>query len=147
MTSISTRESGLIDRDDIALLVRNFYEDIRLDPLLGPVFIPALGAHWEEHLDRMTEFWSTVMLGSRSFRGNVYGKHAALAETSDVSPEHFLRWLTLWHKHTNALFIEEVAMELQQTAEGIGRNLFHAFFQQFARFKVVDGVAVAYEAL
>ncbi|MBV8468383.1 MAG: group III truncated hemoglobin [Burkholderiaceae bacterium] len=147
MASISTRESGAICREDLAQLVCSFYDDIRRDELLGPVFEPVIGAHWEQHLERMTDFWSTVMLGSRSFRGNVFSKHVALAETTKITPEHFLRWITLWHRHTSALFDADIAEELQQTAQGIGRNLFYGFFEQFARFIVQDGVAVAYEAV
>lgn len=147
MAYISTRESGAITREDMSKLVSSFYADVRKDSLLGPVFEPVIGDQWAHHLQRMTDFWSTVMLGEKSFRGNVFGKHVALAESNDVHPEHFLRWITLWHKHTNALFEEPVARELQETAQGIGRNLFYGFFNQFARFIVEDGVAVDYEAI
>jgi hemoglobin len=136
-----------VDRAGLRRLVDNFYTDIRADDLLGPVFARALGDHWEPHLERMTEFWSTVMLGTRSFKGNVYQKHVALAETSDVAPAHFLRWITLWNRHSSALFPGPAAEELQSTAAGIGRNLFFGFFQEFAHFVVKDGVAVDYVAV
>jgi len=42
----------------------------------------------------MTEFWSTVLLHTRSFRGNVMRKHVALLPA--LQPAHFARWLTLW---------------------------------------------------
>jgi len=135
-----------LDRAGLRRLVDAFYADVRRDELLGPVFASVI-ADWEPHLQRMTEFWSTVMLSTRSFKGNVYQKHVALAETAEVKPEHFLRWITLWHRHTEAMFPGETARELQETAEGIGRNLFYGFFQQFARFIVRDGVAVDYVAL
>lgn len=135
-----------LDRAGLRRLVDAFYADVRRDDLLGPVFAAAIH-DWEPHLERMTEFWSTVMLHSKSFKGNVYQKHVALAATSDVQPAHFLRWITLWHRHSEALFPGETARELQVTAEGIGRNLFYGFFQQFARFIVQDGVAVGYEAV
>jgi hemoglobin len=136
-----------LDRQGVRRLVQDFYADVRRDPLLGPVFETALHDHWAAHLDRMVEFWCTVMLGTRSFKGNVYGKHVALAERSNVAPEHFLRWITLWHVHTSALFEAEVAAEFQRTAHGIGRNLFYGFFQQFAQFVVEDGVATDYIAV
>ena len=135
-----------LDRVGLRRLVDAFYVDVRRDDLLGPVFASVIH-DWEPHLQRMTEFWSTVMLGTKSFKGNVYQKHVVLAETLDVKPEHFLRWITLWHRHTNAMFPGETAQELQETAEGIGRNLFYGFFQQFARFIVRDGEAVDYVAV
>lgn len=131
-----------LDRAGVETLVHAFYDDIRRDEMLGPVFGAVIGDDWGPHLQRMVEFWSTVMLGSRSFRGNVYGKHMVL---DGIRPEHFLRWITLWHRHTNRLFDDEVAEEFQRTAHGIGRNLFHGFFGEFPRFVMRNGVAVGHE--
>lgn len=135
----------VLDRAALGRLVTDFYADVRQDPLLKPVFEPVVGDHWSPHLQRMTDFWSTAMLGSKSFRGNVYAKHVALTHTTAVGPEHFLRWITLWHRHTAGRFAEPVVQELRRTAEGIGRNLFFGMFGSFARFVFEDGVAVAYE--
>lgn len=133
---------GPLNREQIASLVYSFYDEIRVDAELAPVFNPVIGENWAPHLQRMVDFWSTVALGERSFRGNVFGKHMAL---EGVRPEHFLRWLTLWHKHTNAVLDSEHAVELQGVAHGIGRNLFYGFFGDFARFNMSDGVAVSWE--
>ena len=130
-----------LTRNHLKQLVHAFYADVRADERLGPVFDGAIGAHWDVHLERMVEFWSTVMLGTHSFRGNVFGKHMAL---DGVQPDHFLRWLTLWHEHTSRLFEPAVARELQQTAQGIARNLFAGFFDRFPTFVMEDDVAVDY---
>ena len=61
--------------ESISELVHAFYADVRQDALLGPVFDEALNGQWDEHLHRLVDFWSTVLLGSRSFKGNVLGKH------------------------------------------------------------------------
>ncbi|NKI92459.1 group III truncated hemoglobin [Rhizobacter sp. SG703] len=131
-----------LDRAQVETLVHEFYRDVRSDELLAPVFGAVIGDDWSVHLQRMVEFWSTVMLGSRSFRGNVYGKHMAI---DGVRQEHFLRWITLWHRHTDRLFSREVAEEFQRTAHGIGRNLFHGFFGEFPKFVMRDGVAIGHE--
>ena len=109
----------------LTALVHGFYADVRADPLLGPVFEAALHDRWEAHLARMVDFWSTVALGSKSFRGNVFSKHMAL---SGVTPAHFAAWVKLWGEHTNRLFAPEVALELQTAAHGIARNLFMGYF-------------------
>ncbi len=53
--------------DDAMLgrLVHEFYDRVRSDPLLGPVFADRI-ADWGPHLDRMVEFWSSVapMIGA-----------------------------------------------------------------------------------
>jgi hemoglobin len=116
---------GPITQERLATLVHAFYADVRADPLLGPVFEQALADRWEPHLERMVAFWSTVALGSKSFTGNVFGKHMALA---DVTPAHFAAWVRLWGEHTERLFHAKDARELQITAHGIARNLFQGYF-------------------
>jgi hemoglobin len=109
----------------ITQLVHGFYADVRADPLLGPVFDKALHGQWENHLQRLVDFWSTVALGTRSFRGDVFGKHMAL---DGVTPAHFAAWVRLWQHHTERLFTPEVADSLQVAAHGIARNLFRGYF-------------------
>lgn len=113
------------DADSIHRLVHDFYADVRADPVLAPVFDAAIGDHWESHLGRMVDFWSTVALGTHSFRGNVFAKHMAL---DGVTPAHFTAWTRLWAEHTHALFEPGVARELQAVALGIARNLFRGYF-------------------
>ena len=96
--------------ESLTELVHSFYADVRADALLGPVFEAALHDRWEPHLARMVDFWSTVALGSKSFRGNVFTKHMAL---TGVTPDHFAAWVRLWGQHTERLFAPEVAHELQ----------------------------------
>jgi len=111
--------------ESITQLVHGFYGDVRKDPLLGPVFEQALHGRWEAHLQRLVDFWSTVALGTRSFKGDVFGKHMAL---QGVTPAHFAAWVGLWQQHTNGLFTPEVAHDLQVAAHGIARNLFRGYF-------------------
>jgi len=111
--------------ESITQLVHDFYRDVRTDPLLGPVFEKALHGHWDAHLQRLVDFWSTVALGTRSFRGDVFGKHMVL---EGVTAAHFAAWVGLWQQHTNRLFAPEAAHELQVAAHGIARNLFRGYF-------------------
>lgn len=109
----------------IATLVHEFYDGVRADPELGPVFDAAIGDHWDPHLARMVDFWSTVMTGSRNFQGNVYGKHMLL---NGVTPEHFQRWLQLFVATTNRLFAPADAAEFQIVARRIAASLQLGFF-------------------
>ena len=117
--------SAAPDADSIVRLVHGFYADVRKDPLLGPVFEEALQGHWDTHLRRLVDFWSTVALGARSFKGDVFGKHMALR---GVTPAHFAAWVRLWQQHTSQLLAPEAARELQLAAHGIARNLFRGHF-------------------
>jgi hemoglobin len=128
-----------VTRAHLKELVDAFYLDVRSDPLLAPAFNGVIGEHWDVHLPRMVEFWITVLLGTKSFRGNVLAKHMALDAMTETQ---FMRWLTLWHKNTSALLPAAEAQELQIRAHGIARNLFYARHGQFPKFVVQDGVVV-----
>jgi hemoglobin len=117
----------------IERLVQAFYADVIDDDLLGPVFRPVVGEHWPAHLSRMVEFWCTVLLRTRSFRGNVLKKHMDLLPR--IEPGHFARWLSLWNHHTAQIIAPDDAAELQTTAAGIARNLHLGCFASVPRFE------------
>ncbi len=74
-------------------MVEAFYVQVRTDPLLGPVFAQRI-TDWSPHLDRMTAFWSGILLAQGGYIGDPIGKHRAIAE---LEPAHFDRWLELFH--------------------------------------------------
>ena len=55
---------------EIRRKVHTFYARVRDDDLLGPVFEERIGTDWDAHLDRMVDFWSTVLLASGRYRGD-----------------------------------------------------------------------------
>lgn len=125
-----------LDHNAITALVHGFYADVRAHPLLGPVFEEALGDRWAPHLARMVDFWATVALGARSYRGNVQQHHGAL---QGVTPAHFAAWVGLWKQHTERRFAPDVAHGLQQAAHGVARNLFRALVGRLPDFAETDG--------
>jgi hemoglobin len=112
-------------RQRLSDLVRAFYSDLMEDELLGPLFLSVVGDKIDDHSERVLEFWSSAMLGTRAFRGNLFGKHMAI---HGVERTHFVRWLGLWQKHTRRLFSPGEATKLQRVAGGIARNLYRARF-------------------
>ena len=74
-------------------LVREFYSRGRKDPLLGPIFEEKLAGHWEEHIAKLTDFWSQVGgLGAGRYSGRPLPAHMALG----LEPQHFGAWLALF---------------------------------------------------
>lgn len=114
-----------LNRDAIATLVNDFYADIRRDAVLQSVFDGAIGAHWEAHLERMVDFWCSVMLASGEFKGNVFGKHMQL---EGIEIEHFRRWLALFEAHARRLFEPAVADGFMAAARRIAASLQYGFF-------------------
>lgn len=79
----------------IAAVVDQFYARMRHDPILGPVFNGAI-TDWDEHLQKLADFWSSVMLRSGRYKGNPVAAH--LRQAGVITPEMFDRWLSLWSK-------------------------------------------------
>lgn len=77
----------------IDALVEAFYARVRRDELIGPVFEEAIGDHWGEHLAKLKDFWSSVMLQTGRFRGSPMMAHLALPA---IGAAHFERWLALF---------------------------------------------------
>jgi len=80
-----------IDSAMIELLVRTFYAGARRDPSLGPVFERHVG-DWQEHLARICDFWSSVVLMSGRYHGQPMTAHFPLP----IDTSHFNRWLELF---------------------------------------------------
>ncbi len=85
-------EALKIDPAFIRHMVDDFYAAIRADDRLGPIFVARI-ADWDEHLDRMTAFWSSVLHESGGFRGNPMVKHIAIP---GIEHDDFLHWLALF---------------------------------------------------
>jgi hemoglobin len=83
-------ETG-IDEAMIERLVRGFYDRVRADPLLGPVFAARI-TDWEPHLRQMFAFWGSVALMTGEYHGQPMRKHLPLP----VDGRHFDRWLALF---------------------------------------------------
>jgi hemoglobin len=114
-----------LNRDVIAQLVHEFYDSVRDDPQLQVIFEAAIGDDWQPHLSRMVEFWSTVMLATHEFRGNVFGTHM---ELDGVVPDHFKRWLSLFETTARRLFVPELADQFMLVARRIAESLQYGYF-------------------
>ena len=121
-----------ITKDNVKQLVDQFYGRVREDDLLGPVFLKALGDDWGAHLERLAEFWSTIVLGTRSFQGNVYGTHMQL---NGIEPAHFQRWLALFGETAHGLFEPEQADQFMVMARRVASSLQIGFFGEVAHAK------------
>lgn len=102
----------ITSRHDIQLLVDNFYEKVKVDDLLGPVFA---GLDWPHHLPIMYNFWSSMLLGDQSYRGNPFEKHVRLS----ITREHFTRWLQLFKETVDENFKGGKADEVKMRADTI----------------------------
>jgi truncated hemoglobin YjbI/tellurite resistance-related uncharacterized protein len=104
-----------LNEADIARVLERFYASVREDDELAPVF--AVVHDWDEHLTRLAEFWSSMMLATGSYKGNPLSMH--LAHADKFRPELFTRWLEIWTRTTNELLPLSIASEMQARARRI----------------------------
>jgi hemoglobin len=97
--------------NDIKVFVDEFYDKVRRDTLIGPVFLQVI-PDWQPHLDRMYAFWNAVLFGVSGFKGNPFAKHAPL----QIGQEHFDRWLLLFAETIDTYFEGPVAEDTKKRA-------------------------------
>lgn len=100
-------KKDILNIDDIKLLVDTFYDKVREDQLIGPIFNERIQNRWPQHLAKMYTFWQTVLLGEHTYYGSPFPPHANLP----VEKEHFERWLSLFSQTLQELFSGEIANE------------------------------------
>jgi hemoglobin len=103
------------DIEDIAaikLFVNEFYGKVQQDLLIGPIFNQTI-ENWGPHLEKMYAFWNAALFGVPGFRGNPFAKHAPL----NLNPDHFKRWLKLFHQTIDRNFEGPVADDTKNRAE------------------------------
>ena len=109
-----------IDEALIENLVRTFYDRVRADAVLGPIFAAKITDDWEPHLQTMMAFWSSVMLTSGRFKGRPMEKHQALP---NIQPEHFSLWLALFEATARDVCHQNVAENFVRKAQQIAISL------------------------
>ena len=57
-------------KDDIILLVNEFYTKIQIDPIIGYIFTDVAKLDWNVHLPKMYSFWESILFGTGSYKGN-----------------------------------------------------------------------------
>ena len=107
-----------IDEEMIRRLVHAFYDRVRADAMLGPVFAERI-ADWGPHLERMCAFWSSVALMTGRYHGRPMPAHVRLP----ISGAHFDRWLALFDETAQAVCPPAAAAHFVEKARMIAASL------------------------
>jgi hemoglobin len=108
---------------NIERLVDAFYERVRTDDLLGPIFDDVARVDWAAHLPRMYAFWNAVLFGEMGFKGNPLAAHRALAQRTPLTAREFDRWIALFHETVDSLFAGSMANEAKRRALSIAATM------------------------
>jgi len=110
-------ETDILSEADVKLLVNTFYDKVRKDEILAPVFEPIIKDNWEMHLSRMIDFWSTLLLYTKKYKDDPMPKHLPLP----IGKDHFDRWLLLFNLTIDELFEGTIAENARKRANSIAK--------------------------
>lgn len=107
-------------RAQLDSLLARFYERVRQDPLIGPVFNDVAKVNWEEHLPKIGDFWEQLLFEGKAYKGRPFPPHIPLS----LEAKHFERWLSLFFPTVDELHSGFKAEELKSRAYNIGRTFY-----------------------
>ncbi|MBL7559423.1 group III truncated hemoglobin [Olleya sp. YSTF-M6] len=122
------------NRQDVRLLVDQFYLKVRADNVLGPIFNDVI-TDWDSHLNHLTTFWeSSLFIGKKiahKYVGNPLEAHekvdAKMKHT--ITEMHFGIWLNLWYGTIDQYFEGEIADNAKRRARKMGTFMYLKIFE------------------
>lgn len=120
----------ILTLDDVKNLVDTFYDKIRKNELLGPIFNERIQDRWPQHLEKMYTFWQTVLLKDHTYFGSPFVPHAHLP----VDNVHFNTWVGLFNSTVDDLFEGNLAEE----AKWRGAKMAEMFESKINHYRNMD---------
>ena len=108
-----------VDRQAISEVVAVFYQRVRKDAELGPIFAERV-QDWPEHEEKITRFWANALLFERDYSGNPMRVHL---EAGNVRPGHFEQWLMLFDEVLRTRIASPQREQWSALVHRIGRGL------------------------
>jgi len=115
--------------EDIKLMVDTFYEKIRDNELLSPIFKERIENKWPEHLEKMYRFWQTILLEEHTYNGAPFPPHADMP----INELHFTTWVQLFTATVDSLFKGPVAEEAKKRG-ALMAAIFHSKISYMHQF-------------
>lgn len=120
-------------KEDVFLLVSEFYKKIRKDEVLGPFFNNVI-KDWPAHIDRLTVFWESSLFMTRKLEeryiGNPLAVHINVDEENNhsITQTHFGLWLNLWFETLDQLFEGEISENAKARARKMSTFMYMNIF-------------------
>ena len=118
-------KNDIQNRDDIDLLMLEFYSAAMADETIGYLFTEVAKLDLDEHLPVIGDFWESMLFqtGDYARHGrNPLHIHAKLDEMSPLLPEHFYRWLEIFGETVDRNFTGERANLMKFRANAIANR-------------------------
>jgi hemoglobin len=113
-----------ITEKNIKFFVNKFYAKVLKDEEVGPFFIELLGTNmenekWQEHIEVLCNFWASVTLGHKTYRGSPFAPHRNF---QGLKRETFYRWLELFFETLEEIYEHEITLVFKETGSIMAQN-------------------------
>ncbi|WP_136481399.1 group III truncated hemoglobin [Cognatitamlana onchidii] len=121
-------------REDVFLLVSQFYAKVRRDDILGPFFNDLI-TDWDSHINRLTTFWESSLFITRKleqrYQGDPLEAHIKVDKVNNhaITELHFGLWLNLWFQTIDEFFAGDYAENAKRRARKMGSFLYLKIFE------------------
>ena len=102
-------------------VILSFYEKVRVDEVLGPVFTEAIGNDWSAHIGRIILFWLTATRLSRGYDST--GFLPAHLRNRSIRSDQLPRWLQLFRDTAREHCSPEASSVLIDIAERMAETI------------------------
>ena len=117
-------------REDVQELVSNFYSKVRKNKEIGEFFNGTV-LDWDEHEERLTDFWENTLFMNKAYSGNPIRVHLNVDRLFNhtIEQKHFGIWLNLWFETIDELFQGDNATKAKMRARKMATLLFIKIFE------------------
>lgn len=114
-------------RANLEEIVKQFYDDVLDDPIIGFIFNDVAAIDLKAHLPVVVDFWEDALFldhngTARRYHGNTLKVHLELAEKISLRPGHFTRWLYLFNRSVDQ-FSGSNAAKMKQRADSVAKSI------------------------
>lgn len=137
---ITMVKADIIDRHDLEILLRHFYQDVLADPIIGFYFNDVIPFSLEHHLPRVIDFWAQLLFGETSYHGALFERHQDIHHQAQLSQHHFHRWLHILNNNIDLLFAGPNCLVMKTRAARIAGSMATALAQKPSSNTALNGV-------
>lgn len=102
-------------------VIISFYDKVRTDAVLGPVFAEAIGDDWDPHIERIILFWLTASRLGRGYSAQRF--MPAHLRNRSIRADQLPRWLELFRNTAAEQCSPQIASALIDIAERMAETL------------------------
>lgn len=107
------------NRDDLLLLIQEFYKKLLADDTINYIFTDVAKIDLTHHFPVLVDFWDTILFQSGTYQKNAMQPHLALHQKTPFEKHHFDIWLSYFKETVDELFAGDNAFVIKERAVSI----------------------------